>query len=483
MSTHTEYLNTQLYINGAWVDGKSGRTIDVLNPTNNERIGSVCVADQSQLEEAVKATSEGFKLWRNTGVMQRYTILRKAAALLRERADKTARLLTLEQGKPLAEARTEIDGSADILDWFAEEARRSYGRLIPARDRSVRQSVIKEPVGPVAAFTPWNFPVSQTARKIGAALAAGCSMIIKPAEDTPASPAVLAQVFHEAGLPAGVLNFVYGVPSEISNFLIAHPDIRKVSFTGSVPVGKQLAALAGAHMKPATMELGGHAPVLVFGDTDVTAAATLMSRSKFRNAGQVCVSPTRLLVEESAVDTFLTAFLAETATIKVGNGLDTGVSMGPLVTQRRVEAVEALVADAREKGAKIETGGKRIGNAGNYFEPTVLTALNRDMRVMNDEPFGPLALIIPFRTLDEALEEANRLPFGLASYAFTKSASTIAELENRLEAGMLTINHLGLALPETPFGGIKDSGYGSEGGTEAIEAYLTSKFVSQRHTS
>ena len=475
------YPDTELFINGRWIAGSGGRAADVLDPATGNVIGRVSVAEQDQLEAAAGAAGAAFGVWRDTSVVERSNVLRRAAGALREQAAETARILTLEQGKPLAEARTEIATSADILDWFAEEARRTYGRVVPARDPYVRQTVLKEPVGPVAAFTPWNFPVSQAARKVGAALAAGCSMVLKPAEETPASTAVLARVLQEAGLPAGVLNLVYGVPAEISSFLIAHPAIRKVSFTGSVPVGKQLASLAGLHMKPATMELGGHAPVLVFADSDIAATAALMTRSKFRNAGQVCVSPTRFLVEEKAMKAFCEAFVAETAKIAVGPGQDEGNDMGPLISSRRLEAIEALVADARDNGARIESGGKRLGNAGNFYAPTVLSGVHRGMRIMNEEPFGPVALMIPFREMDEALEEANRLPFGLASYAFTQSARTKAAIERRLEAGMLTINHLGLALPETPFGGVKDSGHGSEGGTEAIEAYLTTKFVTERH--
>jgi succinate-semialdehyde dehydrogenase/glutarate-semialdehyde dehydrogenase len=475
------YPDTELFINGCWIAGSGGRAVDVLDPATGNVIGRVSVAERDQLEAAAGAAGAAFGVWRDTSVVERSNVLRRAAGALREQAAETARILTLEQGKPLAEARTEIATSADILDWFAEEARRTYGRVVPARDPYVRQTVLKEPVGPVAAFTPWNFPVSQAARKVGAALAAGCSMVLKPAEETPASTAVLARVLQEAGLPAGVLNLVYGVPAEISSFLIAHPAIRKVSFTGSVPVGKQLASLAGLHMKPATMELGGHAPVLVFADSDIAATAALMTRSKFRNAGQVCVSPTRFLVEEKAMKAFCEAFVAETAKIAVGPGQDEGNDMGPLISSRRLEAIEALVADARDNGARIESGGKRLGNAGNFYAPTVLSGVHRGMRIMNEEPFGPVALMIPFREMDEALEEANRLPFGLASYAFTQSARTKAAIERRLEAGMLTINHLGLALPETPFGGVKDSGHGSEGGTEAIEAYLTTKFVTERH--
>jgi succinate-semialdehyde dehydrogenase/glutarate-semialdehyde dehydrogenase len=480
MSETMTYPDTELFIDGRWIAGDGG-TLDVTDPATGAVIGQVAIAAREQLEAAARAADAAFAGWHDTSVLERSNILRRAAAALRTQTEATARLLTREQGKPLAEARAEIATSADILDWFAEEARRTYGRIIPARDPYVRQAVVKVPVGPVAAFTPWNFPISQAVRKIGAALAAGCTMVLKPAEETPASTAAIARLLHEAGLPVGVLNLVYGIPADISAFLIAHPAIRKISFTGSVPVGKQLAALAGLHMKPATMELGGHAPVLVFADSDIPAVAALMTRSKFRNSGQVCVSPTRFLIEAPAMDAFRTAFVAETAKLRIGSGLDDGIDMGPLISARRLEAIESLVADARDRGATVETGGKRIGNAGNFYEPTVLSGLDRDMRIMNEEPFGPVALLIPFSDMDEALDEANRLPFGLASYAFTQSAATRAAVERRIEAGMLTINHLGLALPETPFGGVKDSGHGSEGGTEAIEAYLTPKFVTERY--
>jgi len=336
---------------------------------------------------------------------------------------------------------------------------------------------LREPVGPVAAFTPWNFPINQANRKIAIALAAGCSIIVKGPEETPASCMELVRCYVDAGVPQGVVQLVFGVPAEISEYLIPHPVIRKISFTGSTPVGKHLAALAGAHMKRATMELGGHAPAIIFEDADLVAATKLLAASKFRNAGQVCISPTRFLVQEKVFDEVVDGFVAQVAKVRVGDGLEEGTTMGPLANPRRVQAMEALIADAVQKGAEVRTGGKRIGNKGNFFEPTVLTGATREMRVMNEEPFGPLATFVPFKALDDVLEEANRLPFGLASYAFTRSGKTANALGDRLEAGMLTINHIGLALPEVPFGGTKESGYGSEGGSEAIEAYLSTKFV------
>jgi succinate-semialdehyde dehydrogenase/glutarate-semialdehyde dehydrogenase len=387
--------------------------------------------------------------------------------------------MSLEQGKPLVEAKMETLAGADTIDWFAEEGRRAYGRVIPARADGVYQLVVKEPVGPVAAFTPWNFPINQAVRKISAAVATGCSIVIKAPEETPASPAALVQAYADAGLPAGVVNLVYGVPAEISEYLIPHPVIRKVTFTGSTAVGKHLAMLAGQHMKRVTMELGGHAPAIVFDDADVDAAAKILSANKYRNAGQVCISPTRFLVQEKVYPAFLDKFVAATKAVKVGDGLDKDTRMGPLAHARRIDWMEQLVADAVQKGAKIETGGKRIGNKGFFFEPTVMTDVPKTARIMNEEPFGPLAPITPFKDFDEVVEEANRLPYGLAAYAYTRSAKTAAAIGAAIESGMVSINHHGLALPETPFGGVKDSGYGSEGGSEAIEAYLNTKFISQ----
>lgn len=469
---------TRLLIDGTWRAGAAGRTQDVTNPATGEIIGTLAMAEAADLDEALAAAAQGFRLWRATSAFDRCKVLRKGADLVRQRLDAIAETMTIEQGKPIAEARIEILLSADLLDWFAEEGRRAYGRLVPARAAGIHQMVIKEPVGPVAAFTPWNFPVSQVVRKLGPALAAGCSVVLKAAEDTPASSAAFVAALVDGGLPPGVLNLVYGDPAQISAHLVPHPVIRKISFTGSVPVGKLLAALAGQHMKRATMELGGHSPAIVFDDADIDAASTILSGAKFRNAGQVCVSPTRFLVQQKVYDQFVERFTAKARAVKVGNGLDAETKMGPLVSQRRLQAVENLIVDARKEGATLTTGGNRIGNTGNFFEPTVMTGVTRAMRVMNEEPFGPLALMMPFDDLDEAVAEANRLPYGLAAYAFSRSAKTVAAVSDRVETGMLTVNHLGLALPETPFGGVKESGYGSEGGTEALEAYFATKFVS-----
>ena len=405
--------------------------------------------------------------------------MRRAADLLRSRVDDIARTMTLEQGKPLAEARVETLAAADVIDWFAEEGKRAYGRIIPARVPGVTQMVLREPVGPVAAFTPWNFPINQAVRKLSAALCAGCSVILKGPEDTPASCAELVRAFLDAGVPGDVLSLVFGDPAEISSYLIPHPVIAKISFTGSTPVGKELAALAGRHMKRITMELGGHAPALVFADADVEKAVSVLGANKFRNAGQVCVAPTRFLIHDSVYDRFVEGFVAHAQGIRVGDGLDPETQMGPLIHARRREAMESLVADAVAQGAELRTGGKRIGNRGHFFEPTVITETPLTARIMNEEPFGPVALVQRFSDDEAAFAEANRLPYGLAAYAYTRSATRATEIAARVESGMLGINHHGLAFPETPFGGIKDSGYGSEGGSEAIEAYLTTKFVSQ----
>ena len=473
------YPDVLLHIDGAWTQAQSGKTLQVMNPATGDVNGLLAHAGIPDLDRALEAAERGFATWRRVSAYDRSKILRKAADLLRERADMIAPLMTAEQGKPVAEAKMEAIAGADIIDWFAEESRRTYGRVIPARAEGVYQLSLREPVGPVAAFTPWNFPINQANRKIAIALAAGCSIIVKGPEETPASCMELVRCYLDAGLPPGVLQLVFGIPSEISEYLIPHPVIRKISFTGSTPIGKQLAALAGLHMKRATMELGGHAPAIVFDDADIASATKILAAAKFRNAGQVCVSPTRFLVQHSAYDQFVESFTAAAKAVKVGNGMDEGVQMGPLANPRRVTAMEELIGDAVQRGAEVQTGGKRIGNVGNFFEPTVMTGVNKEMRVMNEEPFGPLAVIAPFDDIDEVITEANRLPFGLASYAFTRSAKTAATISSRVEAGMMTINHLGLALPEVPFGGVKESGHGSEGGAEAIESYLAIKFVTQ----
>ena len=370
--TTSAYPDTRLLIDNQWVDAADGRTLDVFNPATGAVIGRVAHAGIPDLDRALAAAQRGFETWRDTPAHDRAALMRRAAGLLRERAEDIARLLTQEQGKPLAQARMETLAGATIIEWFADEGLRVYGRIVPSRNPAALQMALKEPVGPVAAFTPWNFPVNQVVRKLGAALATGCSFLCKAPEETPASPAALLQVFVDAGLPPGVVGLVYGNPAEISGYLIPHPVIRKVTFTGSTPVGKQLAALAGAHMKRVSMELGGHAPVIVAEDADVELAVQVSAAGKFRNAGQVCISPTRFLVHSSLVHEFSQAFVRHAESLKLGDGLDEATTLGPLANPRRVAAMTQIVADARQRGAEILTGGERVGEAGNFFAPTVI---------------------------------------------------------------------------------------------------------------
>jgi succinate-semialdehyde dehydrogenase / glutarate-semialdehyde dehydrogenase len=472
------YPDTRLFIRGTWQDAADGKTLTVLDPATGEEIGRVAHAGTADLDRALAAADAGFAIWRDMTPAERSRIMRRAAALMRERADGIAALLTQEQGKPLAEARIEANAAADIIEWFAEEGFRVYGRLVPHRTNlAIRQMVVKDPVGPVAAFTPWNFPINQVVRKIAAGLAAGCSFIVKAAEETPASPAELIRAFQDAGIPGGVLNLVYGDPAQISDYLISSPVIRKITFTGSTPVGKLLASLAGKHMKRASMELGGHAPVIVCEDADIDLAVAAAGAAKFRNAGQVCISPTRFLVHNSVRQQFTDAFVKLAEGLKIGSGLDDATQMGPLANDRRLAAMAAIKDDAVARGAELLAGGERIGNAGNFWKPTVLADVPLDARLFNDEPFGPIAGIRGFDRLEDAISEANRLAFGLAGYAFTRSLANADVLSRRIEVGMLWVNTPAAGSAELPFGGIKDSGYGTEGGPEAMEAYLNTRAV------
>ncbi|MCJ0763463.1 NAD-dependent succinate-semialdehyde dehydrogenase [Variovorax terrae] len=473
------YPNTQLFIGGEWQDAEGGRSLAVFNPATGVEIGRVAHASTRDLDRALVASQKGFEIWRDMVPAERSKIMRKAAALMRERADEIGRLITQEQGKPIAEGKGEAMAAADIIEWFAEEGFRIYGRIVPSRlGVHIRQMVLRDPVGPVAAFTPWNFPINQVVRKVAAALAAGCSMLVKAPEETPAAPAALIKAFQDAGLPSGVLGLVYGNPAEISSYLIPHAIIRKITFTGSTPVGKQLAALAGQHMKRVTMELGGHAPVIVCEDADIQLAVKAAGAAKFRNAGQVCISPTRFLVHESVARQFTAEFAKQAQALKVGDGLADGTQMGPLANPRRVSAMAEFTKDAVERGATLIAGGGRIGDAGNFWQPTILADVPLEARVFNDEPFGPMAAIRPFNRLEDAIAEANRLPYGLAGYAYTRSLKNADLLARRVEVGMLWVNQQATPSAELPFGGIKDSGYGSEGGSEAVEAYLNVRAVS-----
>jgi len=474
------YEDLCLYINGEFLKGEGRKEQDVYNPATDEVVGKLPHASKEDLDLALASAQKAFQSWRKSSPLERSRILRKVAELARSRAAEIGRNITLDMGKPLAEAVGEVTVCSEHADWAAEESRRIYGRVIQARSEGVRQFVLREPIGVVAAFSPWNFPFNQAIRKIVSALGAGCTIIIKGPEDAPSAVVAIARLFHEAGLPPGCLNVVWGVPSEVSTYLIHSPIVRKVSFTGSVPVGKQLAAMAGSLMKPCTMELGGHSPVIVCDDADVDAAADIMASSKFRNAGQVCVSPTRFYVQEKAYDRFVARFLDRISKMKVGPGLEADTKMGPLAHKRRVPALAGFVEDANERGAKIVAGGHKVGERGNFFEPTVVADPPDDSKLMTQEPFGPILGVKPFKTLDEAIERANSLPYGLAAYAFTTSTRNATRIGDALESGMVTINHLGFALAEVPFGGVKDSGYGSEGGSETFDGYLVTKFVTQK---
>ena len=473
------YPTLSLYIDGQFINGQGRHEQDIVNPATGAVVGKLPHATTEDLDRALAAAARAFETWKKTSPLERSKVLRKVAELARERAKDIGHAMTLDQGKPLAESVGEVVSCAEHAEWHAEECRRIYGRVIPARIDGVRQLVLREPVGVCAAFSPWNFPFNQAIRKITAAVGAGCTMILKGPEDAPSAVVALAQLFHDAGLPPGVLNLVWGVPSEVSDYLIASPIVRKISFTGSVGVGKLLAAKAGAVMKRCTMELGGHAPVVVCDDADIDNAVKLLVPFKFRNAGQVCISPTRFYVQEGAYEKFVEAFVAKTRAVKVGDGLLPDTRMGPLAHARRVGALASFIDDAQSRGATVLAGGAPIPGQGSFFAPTVITDLPEDARLMTEEPFGPVAGIVRFKTMDEVLKRANSLAFGLAAYAFTGSTKNAQALSAGLEAGMVSINHIGLALSETPFGGIKDSGIGSEGGSETFDGYLNTKFVTQ----
>ncbi len=464
-----------LFINGGWKIGEGRDMFPVVDPASGEAIAEVPLATPADLDEALDAADKGFALWRATPVETRAAVLRKAAALLRERADGIARLLTLEQGKPLAEARGEVMSSAQLFDWCAEEASRIYGRTL-VRPTGQRALVNRQPIGPVAAFSPWNFPIYLMAKKLAPALAVGCSVIAKPPEETPGCTGALVRCLFDAGVPAGVVQLVHGVPDAVSRHLLASPVIHKVSFTGSVPVGRHLMRLAADGLKRVTMELGGHAPVLVFDDCDLERTLDMVVPQKFRNAGQVCVSPTRFYVQESIYQRFVDGFAARTHGVTTGHGLDAESKMGPLANLRRPAAIEALVEDAAAKGARVMAGGKR-GNAGYFFQPTLLADVPDSAEIMNNEPFGPVAVAAPFSTLEDAVAKANRLPYGLAAFAFTEGLRTANLLGDAVEAGMVGINTFAISAADAPFGGVKDSGFGSEGGIEGMDSYLVTKAI------
>ncbi|WP_338878719.1 NAD-dependent succinate-semialdehyde dehydrogenase [Achromobacter veterisilvae] len=468
------YPEIQMLIAGAWrrVPGDP-----ITNPSDGTVIGWVPKAGAQDLDDAVQAAARGFEIWRKTAPAARAQIMLGAIALLRERAPEIAHAISLEQGKTLAQANAEVLRGCDLMTWDANEGKRLYGRVVPA-EPGMRHTVVREPLGVIAAFTPWNFPMSSPARKVGGALAAGCSIILKAAEETPAGAVLLAKAFMDAGLPAGVLNVVFGDPAMISAHLIASPAVRGITFTGSTPVGKHLAGLAAQYMKPAILELGGHAPVVICEDADPDKAALACVKGKLNNAGQVCVAPTRFFVHADVYQPFVDAMRRHSSAIKAGHALDPASDIGPVVNQRRFDAIQGLVRDAVERGAHVVCGGDPSPGPGHVYPFTVLSDVPDDARAMNEEPFGPLCLITRVDSVDEAIERANALPYGLAGYAFTRSAANAYKLSDGLEVGNLAINHLVSAVSETPFGGVKESGYGREGGIEGLECYTQVKSIS-----
>ena len=469
------YPDLQLYIDGEW--RKTARDLSVLNPATEEEIGRLPHAEAADLDDALEAAARGFETWRRVPPVDRASVLLKASAIMRERQEEIATAITAEHGKPLTQARLEVIRGCEFFEWDAGEATRTYGRVIPSAP-GVRYIVHHQPIGTVAAFSPWNFPMSQPCRKIAGAIAAGCSLIMKASEETPAGALHIARALHDAGLPPGVLNLVFGTPAEISEHLIRHDQVRLVAFTGSTAVGQHLTTLAAQHMTPVLMELGGHAPVIVCEDTDVETAAVSGAVRKMRNAGQVCTSPTRFFVHESIFEPYTETFVRRAAETVVGNGVGPDVEMGPLANDRRITALTELVEDALDKGAELKTGGSRLDGKGYFFQPTVLANVPETARVMHEEPFGPLAVINPVASLDDGIEQANSVPYGLAAYGFTNRADYVDRLIEGLEAGNVSINTLEASLPETPFGGVKSSGYGREGGTEGLHNYMIVKNVS-----
>jgi succinate-semialdehyde dehydrogenase/glutarate-semialdehyde dehydrogenase len=469
----------ELLINGTWRQGSAGRSEPLINPATEEVVAKIPHASAGDLDEALAASLKGFKVWRSMTAQERYVVMSKAADLIEARKSEIARTLTIENGKALAEATGEVQFAADATRWYAEEGKRAYGRIVPARVPGVRQMVLKEPVGPVAAFAAWNFPASNAIRKISGALGAGCSIILKPAEETPGTAVAMARCFQEAGLPAGVLNIVFGVPADVSAHLLVSPIIKKVSLTGSTAVGKLLQKQAAETLKRCTMELGGHAPVIVHQDADLEKTLNILAAFKFRNAGQVCTSPTRFYVHKAIYEPFLDGFSERARRVKVGNGLDEGVQMGPMIAPRRLDAMDGFVSDALACGAKTVTGGRREGNKGYFYAPTLLRDVPDNARIMSEEPFGPIAPTTTFSDFDEVIERANSLPYGLASFVFTRDMALAHKSEVALDAGLVGVNHMMVSTPETPFGGVNQSGYGSESGIEGLEAYLRTKFVTE----
>ncbi|MBD9541450.1 NAD-dependent succinate-semialdehyde dehydrogenase [Ensifer sp. ENS04] len=472
------YLQPALWIGGTRVVG-AGETLAVTNPATGKVVASFRGAASCDVSSAVAAAETAFEVWRQTSCIERERVMRRAADEVRAAGEVIAAALVVENGKPLAEACAEVQATAEVLDFYAGEARRSYGRTIPARTQFGRIATVREPVGVVAAFVPWNFPAVNLVRKLAPALAAGCTVVAKPAEETPATGLAIAECLHRAGLTSGAVNLVYGNPGEISSALIEALPIVKISFTGSTVVGRQLAGQAGVALKRMTMELGGHAPVIVCGDVDVDRAADMAAAAKFRNAGQTCNSASRFYVHRSIYERFIERFAANASAVRVGAGMSPETTMGPLSNERRVLAVQALVDDAIARGARLVAGGRRMSVPGFFFEPTVLADVPAVAEVLKKEPFGPVAPIVPFDEIAEAVSYANSTRFGLAGYVLTEHGPTARRLAAEIRSGVVAVNSFVAAYPETPFGGLGESGWGHEGGPEGIEAYLQTRLISE----
>jgi len=471
------YEKLGFFINGEWRT-VSGKGEDVLNPANESVLAFLPHVTEKDLEDALESAQRGFKIWRDTPVQKRASILHKTADLIEERSEQIARIITMEQGKPLREAQGEMLRTVETFRWNAELEFENLERRSVLRPTGLRQNVRVEPVGVSLGLTPWNFPAFLAARKLAPALAAGCSMILKASEETPGAAVSLVRALSDAGLPEGVVNLVFGVPAEISEKLFASEIVRKISFTGSVPVGKQLAALASSGLKRCTFELGGHSPAIVCEDTDLDAALSTLTAFKFRNSGQVCIAPSRFFVHRSHYDSFVNGFVEAAKSQRLGDGLEEETTMGPMANIRRIDSMENFVQDAVKSGAQLLTGGKRWGDVGYFWEPTILVDVPEESVIMREETFGPVAPIIPFDSLEEAIEKANSLSYGLAAYVFTKSDKTTEILVESLETGGIAVNSAAPVPSDLPYGGFKDSGYGYEGGIEGVEAYLHKKLVS-----
>ena len=475
------YPTLHMIIDGEKVMQGHRATHRVVNPATGETLGELPLADASDLDRALETAQKGFRIWRNSSAQERAAVLQGAARLMLERQEEIARIATMEQGKTLAETRIEVMMNVGLFNFYAGEMQRVYGRQL-VRSGGMRSTVTYEPVGPVAAFAPWNFPIGNPGRKLGAPIAAGCSVILKSAEEAPASALAIVQCLLDAGLPKEVAQAVYGVPDQVSRHLLGSPIIRKLSFTGSTVVGKHLAKLAADDMKRTTMELGGHGPVLVFDDVDVNIVLDTMVAGKYRNAGQVCVSPTRFIVQENVFEQFRDGFAERARGWRVGNGMEDGIQMGPMANPRRPDAMERMIGDAVAKGARLNAGGERPrslkgANQGFFYAPSVISEVPLDAEIMNEEPFGPVAIINPFRGEEEMIAEANRLPYGLAAYSWTNDAKRQKRLAREVETGMFCVNTTMLGGADTPFGGVKWSGHGHEDGPEGLMACMVLKTV------